>query len=182
MIVSFGLHSRWVHRNYTWSRNDVGSSITTCSTWLFHMTIFCFFPATLMSSTFADKNTLVFDERTYIPNTEFSPVQGSVFELSLPKQSSQWVTAQVSSKKFHGIFNYPFDLGHLCRGRRIQTSGLSVSGILSSLGASSSFTWDQADSASAACPSQPGNLALTSIIFFAAVIWDADEPCSVNTA
>ena len=100
MIVSFGLHSRWVHRNYTWSRNDVGSSITTCSIWFFHMTIFCFFPATLMSSTFADKNTLVFDERTYIPNTEFSPVQGSVFELSLPKQSSQWVTAQVSSKKF----------------------------------------------------------------------------------
>ena len=34
---------------------------------------------------------------------------------------------------------------------------------------------------SAACPSQLGNLAITSVIF-AAVIWDADEPCSAETA
>ena len=53
--------------------------------------------------------------------------------------------------------------------------------ILSNLGASSNFTWVYADTASAACPSLPGNLAITSMIF-AAVIWDADEPCSVKTA
>ena len=54
-------------------------------------------------------------------------------------------------------------------------------GILSNLGASSNFTWKYADTASAACSSQAGNLATTSIIF-AAVIWEADEPCSVKTA
>ena len=46
---------------------------------------------------------------------------------------------------------------------------------------SSIFTSVLADTASAACPSQPGNLATTSMIF-GAVIWDADEPCSVSTA
>ena len=37
------------------------------------------------------------------------------------------------------------------------------------------------DTASAACPSQSGNLAMTSMTF-AAVTWDVDEPCSVKTA
>ena len=39
----------------------------------------------------------------------------------------------------------------------------------------------KADTASAACPSQPGNLEMISMTF-AAVICDADDPCSVNTA
>ena len=43
------------------------------------------------------------------------------------------------------------------------------------------FTRVYADIASAACPSQSGSRAITSITF-AAVICDADEPCSVNTA
>ena len=38
-----------------------------------------------------------------------------------------------------------------------------------------------ADTASAACALQPGNLAMTWMIF-AAFIWDADEPCSEKTA
>ena len=71
--------------------------------------------------------------------------------------------------------------GHSCRGSRIHSSGYSDSEILSNLGASSNFTWVSADTASAACPSQSGNLATTSITF-SAVIWDADEPCSVKTA
>ena len=37
-----------------------------------------------------------------------------------------------------------------------------------------------ADTASAACPAQPGNLERISMTF-AAVICDADDPCSVNT-
>ena len=37
------------------------------------------------------------------------------------------------------------------------------------------------DTASAACPAQPGNLEMISMTF-AAVIWDAEDPCSVNTA
>ena len=75
---------------------------------------------------------------------------------------------------------FAHDLGHLCRGRRIHTSGHSDLGVLSNLGASSNFSWVYDDTTSAACPSQSGNLAITSIIF--AVIWDADEPCSVKTA
>ena len=54
-------------------------------------------------------------------------------------------------------------------------------GILSNLRAFSNCIWEKSDIASAGCPSQPGNLAITSIIF-AAVVWDADEPCSVNIA
>ena len=48
MIVSFGLHSRWVHPEYTWSRNDVGSSMATSFINFFHIGAkFCFFPANL---------------------------------------------------------------------------------------------------------------------------------------
>ena len=71
------------------------------------------------------------------------------------------------------------DFGHLFRGWRIHTSGHCDFGILSNLGASSIFTWVYADTASASCPSQSGNLAITSITFVA-VIWDAHEPCSVK--
>ena len=73
------------------------------------------------------------------------------------------------------------DFGHLCRGRRIQMSGHSDLGIFKNLWASSIFTWVYADTASPACPSQPGSLEMISMIL-AAVIWDAEDPCSVNTA
>ena len=42
------------------------------------------------------------------------------------------------------------------------------------------FTWVSTDTASAACPAQPGSLEMISMTF-AAVICDADDPCSVNT-
>ena len=73
------------------------------------------------------------------------------------------------------------DLGRLCRGRRIQMSGHSDLGIFHIFGASSIFTWVLADTASAACPAHPGNLDMISMTF-AAVICDADDSCSVNTA
>ena len=79
-----------------------------------------------------------------------------------------------------GSSMFAHDFGHLWRGRRIHVSGHSDLGFLSSLWASSNFTWVKADTASAANPSQPGNLAITSMIF-AAVIWDASEPCSSET-
>ena len=60
-------------------------------------------------------------------------------------------------------------------------SGHSDFGIFSDCGASSTFTWVQADTASAACLAHPGSLDMVSMTF-AAVICDADEPCSVNTA
>ena len=73
------------------------------------------------------------------------------------------------------------EFGQLCFGRRIQISGNSDFGIFNNVGASSLFTWVQADIASAACPAHPGSLAMTTITFVA-VICDADEPCSVHSA
>ena len=60
-------------------------------------------------------------------------------------------------------------------------SGHSDFGIFNNFGASSIFTWEKTDAASAACPAHPGNLDMISMTF-AAVISDADDPCSVNTA
>ena len=60
-------------------------------------------------------------------------------------------------------------------------SGHSDFGIFNHFGASSIFTWVQADTASAACPARPGSLGVRSVTF-AAVVCDADDPCSVNIA
>ena len=54
-------------------------------------------------------------------------------------------------------------------------------GNFNNFGASYILTWVQADTASAACPAHLGNLDMISMTF-AAVICDADDPCSVNTA
>ena len=58
--------------------------------------------------------------------------------------------------------------------------GHSDFGIFNKVGASSILTWVYADTASAACPAPPGSLDMISITF-AAVICNADEPCSLNT-
>ena len=52
---------------------------------------------------------------------------------------------------------------------------------MNNVGESSILTWVQADTASAACPEDPGSLDIMSMTF-AAVIGDAYDPCSVNTA
>ena len=85
------------------------------------------------------------------------------------------MTIQIPFKRNDWSSILDHDLGHLCRGRRIQMSGHSDLGIFNNLGASSIFTWVQADTASAACPSQPDNLEMISMTF-AAVICDADDP------
>ena len=69
----------------------------------------------------------------------------------------------------------------MCRGRRIQMSGHSDLGIFNHFGASSIFTWVLANTASAACHAHPSSLDMISMIL-AAVICDADHPCSVITA
>ena len=53
--------------------------------------------------------------------------------------------------------------------------------LVNNVGASSILTWVYADTASAACLAHPGCLEIMSMTF-AAVICDADDPCSVNTA
>ena len=73
------------------------------------------------------------------------------------------------------------DLHHFCRVRRILISGHSDLGIFNNFGASSIFTWVLGDTASSARPADPGSLDMISVTF-AAVICDADDPCSVNTA
>ena len=69
----------------------------------------------------------------------------------------------------------------MCFGKRTQISWHSHFGIFNNVGASSTLTWVLADTAYAACPSHPGSLEIMSMTF-AAVICDADDPCSVNTA
>ena len=50
-------HCLWVHPRFTWSRKDVGSPKSTSLLSTFHIgSMFCFFPANLMSSSFSDKN------------------------------------------------------------------------------------------------------------------------------
>ena len=91
------------------------------------------------------------------------------------------VRIQFRSRGTTGSSMFDKDFDHLCCGRRIHTFGHSDLRILSNLGASSNLAWVWADTASAACPSQSVNLAITSITF-AAATWDADERCSVKTA
>ena len=97
--------------------------------------------------------------------------------IVLPKDDH----AHFVQEERHGSSILDHDLGHLCRSRRIQMSGHFAFEIFNNLGAFSIFNWVQADTASAACPTQPGSLEMISMTF-AAVICDADDPCSVNTA
>ena len=115
---------------------------------------------------FLTETTIVFDERTNVPNSEFSPIQVLIKLLRIVFP----IAIQLMDDHINFVQEVPRDL-QFCRGHSI----------VSNLGASSNFTKVHADTASAACPSQPGNLAMTSTTF-AAVIWDGDEPCSAYAA
>ena len=115
-----------------------------------------------MSSTRIDRNDLVFDERTYIPNPVFSPIQVLIKLLRIvsPMTTANGWPCKFRSRGNMGSSMLSHDFGLLCRGRRIQTCGHSFFGnFLSNLRASSNCTWEKSDIASALCPSQPGNLA-----------------------
>ena len=67
-------HSLWVQPKETWSRNDVGSTKTTFFMRIFQVGLmFCFFPASLISSTYTDKNNFFHGVRISIPNWIPSP-------------------------------------------------------------------------------------------------------------
>ena len=97
---------------------------------------------------------------------------------------ANWSSCKFRSRDITRSSILAYYFGHLCRGIRIQIFGHSDLGF---------FFFEQPGSilhfylgvgrftASAACPSQTGNLEITSKIF-AAVICGADEPCSVHTA
>ena len=144
MIVSFGLHSRWVHPKYTWSRNDVRPSISTFFINFSHMGAkFCFSPAMYHPRTLTEI-TLVSDERTYFPTSVPSSLQvsnnASSSCLSHSNLANGW-PCKFRSRGSTKSSIFPHARGHLCRGRRVQTSGHSDLGMLSNLGAASNFTW-----------------------------------------
>ena len=142
------------------------------------------FPANFMSSTYTEKNNPF--SRCTKRHSQFGiftqPCFNRIFSncLSHNSPAKGW-PYKFLSRGTTGSSILDHGLGHLCRGRRIHMSGHSDFGIFNNLRASSIFTWVEADTASDACPTQPGNLEMISMIF-AAVICDADDPCSVNTA
>ena len=178
-------HRLWVHPTYTWSRKDVGSPKSTSLLSTFHIElILCFFPANFMSSTYTDKNNPF--SRWTKRHSQFGIFSQPCFNRTFSNCLSQKSPAKGWPYRFRsrgttGSSILDHDFGHLCRGRRIQMSGHSKFGIFNNFGTFSIFTCVLADTASAACPEHPGSLDMISMTF-AAVIWDADDPCSVNTA
>ena len=102
---------------------------------------------------------LFHDEQRDIPNLEFSSIHVLIglSQIAFPiiVHAKGW-PYRFRSRGTTGSSILDHDFGHLCRGRRIQMSGHSDFGIFNNLWASSIFTWVLADTASAACPSQPG--------------------------
>ena len=79
-----------------------------------------------------------------------------------------------------GSFMLDHDLGHLCRGRRLQISGHSDFGIFSNVGAS--FHFDLGVSGYCICCLSCASSLEVMYMTLAAFICDADDPCSVITA
>ena len=174
-----------VQPKYTWSKKDVGSLKSTSLFNTFHIgSSFCFYPANFTSSTCTEKkNPFSRCTKRHSQFRIFShPCFNETFSncLSHNSPAKRW-PYRFRSRGMTGSSILDHDFGHLCRGKRIQMSGHSDFGILKNLWTSSIFTWVWTDTASAACPSQPGKLEMISMIL-AAVIWDTEDPCSVNTA
>ena len=126
-----------------------------------------------LSSTFSDKNDRLFsvNKQTFqfgtFSHQNSNRASSNCLSLNNPARGCPDKFRSKSTTRSSMLAQ---NFGHLCRGRRIHTSGHSDLGILSNLGASSNFTRVYVDTASAACPSQSGNLAIASITF-AAVVW-----------
>ena len=114
IIISLILHSRWVHPKFTWSRNEVGPSKSTFFIHFFHVeTIFCFFPChrrTPLKRSWFSMNKKTFPIRDFFT----SRLQKNFFELCFPHEACEWVTAQISSNRYHWMFNvspwfWPFE-------------------------------------------------------------------------
>ena len=163
---------------YTWSRHDVASPRSTSFINFFHVgAIFCFVQAIVMSSTCSDKNYPCFRwTNRHVQVGTFSasksqwnflerPASGCPYKFRSEPQGLQCLTMTLA----------------ICQKRYPCVWTFWLRERWAIFGASSIFAWVSVDTASAACPAQSGSLALTSITF-AAVIWDADEPCSSNTA
>ena len=104
--------------------------------------MFCFFPANFMSSTYTDKNN---------PFSRCTKKHSQLETFSQPyfnKIFSNWLSHNSPAKGWPYRFRsrgttgssiLDHDLGHLCRGGRIQMSGHSDLGMFYNFGASSNF-------------------------------------------
>ena len=129
--------------------------------WVFSTLGLCSVSFQLISSTYTDKNRP--SSRLTNKHSQFGtfsqPCSNRTFTncLSHNSPAKGW-PYRFLSRGTTGSSILDNDLGHLCRGRRIQMSGHSDFGIFNNLWASSIFTWVYADTASAACPEHPGSL------------------------
>ena len=142
-----------------------GLSRSTCFLHFFHMgSRCCHFPDHLVSSTYTDRKRPCW--RCAQKHSQFRTFshlfQHNVFKLPFP--------AVIRQVRDHADFAQEEQLVLQCWTMILATCVVvDVSRCL------------EADTASAACLAHPGTLATTSITF-AAVISEAGEPCSVNTA
>ena len=86
------------------------------------------------------------------------------------------MSIQISHRRYHGILDSVPDFERRVLGRRIQIIGHSAI----TLARLSSF--QSVSRSSRACPANPGSVKKTHPELLAAVMCDAEVPCSVNTA
>ena len=129
---SFGLHSRWVHPRYTWSKNDVGSSSSTSltfisSTWVQYSASFQPFSWRQRIPT---RIILVSCEQTDTPNSALFPSFDKTSSNCRAQNSpAKGWPCRFRSRGTTGSSILDHDFGHLCLGRRVHTSGHSDFGI-----------------------------------------------------
>ena len=130
------------------------------------------------------KEQLFYDAPISIPNWKPSPNSAAMEVSRITFHIKMKVLPKDDRSGFKGTTVSSIldnDLGHLCRGKRVQMSGHSDFVIFSNFGESSIFIWAYANTASAAFTAQPDSLDMISMTFVA-VICDADEFFSISTA
>ena len=141
--------------------------------------------ASLISSTYTDKKsplarlTYKHSQLKTFPNRVLTTLSQIAFLMRVPARG--W-TYRFLARGTTGSSTLDHESGHLCFGRRIQISGRSDFGIFAEDGASSILTWVSADilhvlpvlRIQVVVKSCPWHLRPS--------FWDADDPCSVNTA
>ena len=122
-------HCLWVHPKYSWSTKDVGSPKSTSLLCNFHIrSMFCFFPAYFMSSTYTDKNNLFWlcTHKHSQLETFSQPCCNRISPNCLSHNSpAKGRPYRFRSRGTTGSSILDHDLGHVCRGKRIQMSGHS---------------------------------------------------------
>ena len=165
-------------------QENVGSPKSTSLLSTFHIgSMFCFFPIKCHPHT-QIRITLFHDEQGDIPNLEFSPSHVSIrfSQIAFPTTVLPQDDRTDSAQEEHLGLPFWTMIWAICVVvDESKMSGHYDFGIFNDCGASFILTRVSADTASAACPAQPDSLEMISMTF-AAVICDADDPCSVNTA